>query len=156
MNQNAQARLEWLFYLIMTGILLTGCTTVQVLPARHIERHHIEGIPFSLNPPPSDGPWLELAKNNKEILESERHTEEREYYPSHGKGPSDDLRPQTGLALSGGGMRSAAFAIGVMSGLAKKHPSTFKSIDIMSSVSGGSYALSWYYMQQITWICMSV
>ena len=64
-------------------------------------------------------------------------------------------RPQIGLALSGGGMRSAAFSIGVMSGLANypghnpdKSINHMKSIDIMSAVSGGSYALSWYYLQQ--------
>jgi hypothetical protein len=54
--------------------------------------------------------------------------------------------PTHGLAMSGGGMRSAAFNIGVLKGLheAKK----LHNLDIMSSVSGGGYALSWYYLQK--------
>jgi hypothetical protein len=69
--------------------------------------------------------------------------------------PPQSSRPKIGLALSGGGMRSAAFSIGVMSGLANypdrdRHKSInyMKSMDIISAVSGGSYALSWYYLQQ--------
>ena len=49
------------------------------------------------------------------------------------------------MALSGGGIRSAAYSIGVMKGLAQK--GILQEIDIMSSVSGGSYALSWFYTQ---------
>jgi hypothetical protein len=52
------------------------------------------------------------------------------------------------LALSGGGIRSAAFSIGVLRGLYERH--VLDSIDVISSVSGGSYALSWYYAQH--WI----
>lgn len=54
-------------------------------------------------------------------------------------------RPQNCLALSGGGIRSAAYSIGVLKGL---HESgKLDKIDIISAVSGGSYAATWLYDQ---------
>lgn len=50
-------------------------------------------------------------------------------------------RPELGLSLSGGGMRSATFSIGVLAGLHKQ--GILNHIDIVSSVSGGSYANLW-------------
>ncbi len=50
-----------------------------------------------------------------------------------------------GLALSGGGIRSATFALGVMQALA--HHDLLKKFDYLSTVSGGGYigsALSWF------------
>ncbi len=46
-----------------------------------------------------------------------------------------------GLALSGGGVRSAAFSIGAMKSLHDK--GIMGHIDVISSVSGGGYALYW-------------
>lgn len=54
-------------------------------------------------------------------------------------------RPQFGLALSGGGVRSASYCIGVMKGL--NETGILDTIDVISSVSGGSYASYWFYMQ---------
>ena len=54
--------------------------------------------------------------------------------------------PETCLCLSGGGIRSAAFSVGVLKGLHQK--AILDKIDIISGVSGGSYGLSWYYLQQ--------
>ena len=42
-----------------------------------------------------------------------------------------------GLALSGGGIRSASFSLGVVQGLIKA--GLFNSIDYLSTVSGGGY-----------------
>lgn len=62
-------------------------------------------------------------------------------------------RPNYGLALSGGGIRSAAFGTGVMQALHNKgfakegHPTVFEKLQYLSSVSGGGYAgaaLSWF------------
>ena len=54
----------------------------------------------------------------------------------------DDMEPLgTGLALSGGGIRSATFALGVLQAIAQGgHLSRF---DFLSTVSGGGYAGSW-------------
>ncbi len=57
--------------------------------------------------------------------------------------PSVD-RGLVGLALSGGGIRSATFALGVMQRLAKNK--LFEKFDYLSTVSGGGYIGS-----SITW-----
>jgi hypothetical protein len=53
--------------------------------------------------------------------------------------------PQLGLALSGGGMRSGAFSIGILERFRKS--GILSKLDAISSVSGGGYAASWYYIQ---------
>ena len=53
----------------------------------------------------------------------------------------DDL---TGIALSGGGIRSATFALGVLQALA--HHDLLRRFDYLSTVSGGGYigaSLTW-------------
>ncbi|HMY98412.1 MAG TPA: patatin-like phospholipase family protein [Burkholderiaceae bacterium] len=45
--------------------------------------------------------------------------------------------PKVGLALSGGGIRSASFCLGVLQALA--HDGKLKNIDYLSTVSGGGY-----------------
>lgn len=50
-----------------------------------------------------------------------------------------------GLALSGGGIRSASFSLGIMQALARYD--AFKNIDYLSTVSGGGYigsSLTWF------------
>jgi len=51
-----------------------------------------------------------------------------------------------GMALSGGGIRSATFALGVLQGMADRNILPY--IDVLSTVSGGGYIGSWL----ITWI----
>ena len=67
----------------------------------------------------------------------------REWRLNHG---DKEAPPALGLAMSGGGMRSAAFNIGVLQGL--HEAGLLERLDLMSSVSGGGYALSWYYLQR--------
>jgi len=65
--------------------------------------------------------------------------------------PAKD-RPRYALALSGGGIRSAAFGIGVIqalnnSDLNPKKPTLFSKLSYLSTVSGGGYtgaALTWF------------
>ncbi len=45
--------------------------------------------------------------------------------------------PQVGLALSGGGIRSATFALGVLQAIAKRR--ALQQVDLLSTVSGGGY-----------------
>jgi hypothetical protein len=52
-----------------------------------------------------------------------------------------------GLALSGGGIRSASFGLGVMQALVAHRPNILNKIDYLSTVSGGGYigaALTWF------------
>jgi hypothetical protein len=54
---------------------------------------------------------------------------------------NDDLN--WGLAMSGGGIRSAAFNIGALKALYDMN--FLDTVEIISSVSGGSYASGWYF-----------
>src|SRR5260370_41239103 len=47
------------------------------------------------------------------------------------------------LCISGGGIRSATFALGILQGLAHHFPDLFKKFDYLSTVSGGGYVGSW-------------
>ena len=49
--------------------------------------------------------------------------------------------PTSGLCLSGGGIRSGTFALGVMQGLA--HLGVLGKFDYLSTVSGGGYTGGW-------------
>lgn len=58
---------------------------------------------------------------------------------------NDDAKQITGLAISGGGIRSASFALGVLQGL-NKHD-ILRKVDYLSTVSGGGYigaSLTWF------------
>jgi Patatin-like phospholipase len=55
----------------------------------------------------------------------------------------DHLRDHhVGLALSGGGVRSATFGLGVLQGLGKS--SVLRELDYISSVSGGGFVGCWF------------
>lgn len=62
-------------------------------------------------------------------------------------GADRDEPPRLGVALSGGGNRSAAFSLGVLGALHEQ--GVLRAVDVISAVSGGSYALSWYLLQQL-------
>src|SRR5689334_5118811 len=55
--------------------------------------------------------------------------------------PGKPASPLSALCISGGGIRSATFALGVLQGLAEQGILT--SFDYLSTVSGGGYIGSW-------------
>lgn len=55
--------------------------------------------------------------------------------------------PRLCIALSGGGIRSAAFSLGVLQGL--NDAKILQDVDVISAVSGGAYALSWLMLNKI-------
>ena len=62
-----------------------------------------------------------------------------------------DGRQLTGLALSGGGIRSAVFCLGVLQALAKHN--VLRNFDYLSTVSGGGYigsSLTWFTQGAMT------
>ena len=71
-----------------------------------------------------------------------RDTFSREWRFNHGDANSP---PTIGIAMSGGGIRSAAFNLGVLHALHDK--GILRDVDVMSAVSGGSYTMSWYLLQ---------
>lgn len=56
-----------------------------------------------------------------------------------------DKPPACCVAISGGGIRSAAFGMGVLHGLHEK--GLLERVDAVSAVSGGTYTLSWLLLQ---------
>jgi hypothetical protein len=85
----------------------------------------------------SDDPrWAEVPEAEKSRIEARRRwlTARGWQCPQ----PSHNI----GLALSGGGIRSATFSLGLMKSLSKAK--LFHSVDYLSTVSGGGYAGSFY------------
>jgi hypothetical protein len=81
--------------------------------------------------------------SGEDILERER-----KYYPSWNgsndpKSKHDEALPLLGIALSGGGARSASTSIGFLGALDAS--GILGKVDIISSVSGGSYASYWFF-----------
>ncbi|MBF0612129.1 MAG: hypothetical protein G8345_14865 [Magnetococcales bacterium] len=86
---------------------------------------------------------------------SDKHTPEAAPFPNTQL--QDHLKESTsykwGLALAGGGSKAASFNMGILTGLSrnksKNSPSTdqnlLANLDILSTVSGGSYAAFYYY-----------
>ena len=64
------------------------------------------------------------------------------YARIHARGrASGSSRPRTALCLSGGGIRSATFGLGVLQGLARHD--LLGKLDYLSTVSGGGYVGAW-------------
>lgn len=114
----------------LAALTFSGCSPISL----HEEKN-IQGFNLS-----NDHEAWEIGNSNKEILKKKYG---KEWCLNRS---AKDAPPLWGIALSGGGMRSAAFNIGILSGLHQINK--LKDIDIMSSVSGGSYAMSWYYLQK--------
>ena len=95
------------------------------------------------SPPPSDADHH--THDQDELLEAESRwiAERRKLYRPDAKA-GDRPEDLVGLALSGGGIRSATFGLGVMQALAGH--GVMKRVDYLSTVSGGGYigsSLSW-------------
>ena len=114
---------------LVTLLLVSACTTgVHVLP----EDRRVKGFNRTTENERS------AARNNAELLK--KYQDEWQYNRDI-NGP-----PRLCVAMSGGGIRSAAYNIGVLQGLHRLK--VLPKVDILSSVSGGGYALSWFYLQQ--------
>ena len=77
-------------------------------------------------PLPPDRMPGELAQSEADLIKIRR---EEAGIPPH--------QPKVGLALSGGGIRSATFSLGVLQGLAQLK--LLRNVDYLSTVSGGGY-----------------
>lgn len=140
MVQRSTWQLATWFAGAVTLTFITGCNTVVVHGPAHVRGALAE---HERN---------EVAKTNAQM--GADFKEEALLYPS-----ASTSRPKACMAFSGGGIRSAAFSIGVMKGLhqlqLKQQPGTdvakgyFDDVDVMSGASGGAYAVTWYYMNQM-------
>src|SRR5579863_7232449 len=85
--------------------------------------------------PPADAPVTFNLVLDRELRRLNHSRNKRDVrYPAH----SDNL---TGLAFSGGGIRSATFNLGVLQALAQR--GLMGKFDYLSTVSGGGYTGSW-------------
>ncbi len=83
------------------------------------------------------------------VIEKELEYIRQRRAPSTQENGGTDELALTGLALSGGGIRSASFSLGVMQALA--HNGWLKNFDYLSTVSGGGYigaSVSWLLSQE--------
>ncbi|NOT23723.1 MAG: hypothetical protein HOP22_13520 [Nitrospiraceae bacterium] len=128
---NLMRKKQTAMFVILLVVLLSGCAGVRI----HAVDQHPKGM---LLP--------DQATVNSQILS--------EYLKVEGGFYKDNTKPPcTCVAFSGGGIRSAAFSIGVMKGLhainGEGGEPFLHQIDIMSAASGGAYGMSWYYMNQL-------
>ncbi len=112
--------------------------------------HYSVGYPFQV-----DLAKLPLEEKRQFEDRAKNNTQNLNWYRDHEWRPRPGFqRPRVCLSLSGGGIRSAAYSIGVLKGLNAIHtdpngPSLLDSIDVISATSGGAYAATWYYMQHL-------
>lgn len=98
---------------------------------------------------PGSDDWVRAARRNALAVDYYR-TRESRYYPSlrRAQMPSADGwpggLPRRCLALSGGGLRSAAYAMGTLDALHASH--WLDNVDVVASSSGGSYVNYWLTM----------
>ena len=99
----------------------------------------------------STGPWMKILQGNEAQQTCKKASDldctwcEQETLSLRARGDETAWergdRQLTGVALSGGGIRSASFSLGVLQGLDALH--ALPRVDYMSSVSGGSYMAGW-------------
>lgn len=83
---------------------------------------------------------LDLGEDTRERIEKKINSEmvKKFYHWLHG----DPRRSRSALCLSGGGIRSATFGLGILQGLARR--GLLGEFDYLSTVSGGGYLGGWF------------
>jgi len=101
-----------------------------------------------MTPPPdliTLGSYLDLDATQPALSVEEVLKAEQEFFDARTQTPHAN-EDRIGLALSGGGIRSATFNLGILTALAEKGALT--KLDYLSAVSGGGYIGAWL----ISWI----
>ena len=133
--------------LSISCLLIAGCVSVAI----HSDDQQVKGGFYQIEPAVTQARIKERGEENVKLWEKS-YAKERAYYLNPTT-DGDKNYPRVCISFSGGGIRSAAYSIGVMKGLhalAGKDGAPFlHQIDIMSGASGGSYALTWYYVNQL-------
>jgi len=116
---------------LISILILVGCS-IKVLPSQLVT-----GSRYAI-------------PHDKVTEEVRHHAERNQEYLDHLTQSESSGKELPGgrnicVALSGGGIRSAAFGIGVLRGLHTRK--ILEHVDVISGTSGGAYALTWYYMQ---------
>ncbi len=101
----------------------------------------VEQLGAAIQEPRSIQPWKALLDNERKYIEKWRE--------KRGDPAPFGQAALKGLAISGGGIRSATFALGVMQAIA--HEKKLQNFDCLSTVSGGGYigsGLTWWLSGQ--------
>ncbi len=117
----------------LLGVALGACTSIPVEP----EQLRQSGIGIDADNYYCSGNMRQRFGDEWARGESVRPPARAEAGCNGGAGP------RLGLALAGGGTKAADFSMGVIQGL--EETGVLAKTDILSSVSGGSYAALWYY-----------
>ena len=126
-------------------LLLVVWTGLVLIAGAHVVRRRVGGLPST--PEGEDGPrrWIDdlLGAEMAAITQVRPHPEVRPDEPvahiSNGEPWARFHQADTvGLALSGGGIRSATFALGLLQGMSR-FPGLLPLIDYLATVSGGGY-----------------
>lgn len=126
--------------LFLISFLFAGCT----LPVKNYRfgEEVIRGLPNEFKLESDEA--RRIALSNRMLLD-EHYAVERQFYRSTRK--SGRIHPARCIALSGGGSRSAAFSLGVLSWLLDD--GSLSTVDVISSVSGGGYAAFFHLANSI-------
>jgi hypothetical protein len=135
---------------VVVALAMSACETPRMGAAHHI-------IGSTLKPDSDEAIDCQTASSPRELCQNaKRNKDELAWYRDNEwqyNRTDTNAPPKVCVALSGGGIRSAAFAIGIMKGLAETDNASgtklLDKIDILSGTSGGAYALAWYYMQYL-------
>jgi hypothetical protein len=118
----------------LVGVLALGSSLIEVFSMT-------EESQVAVKEPPDDFFSAEILPAEQQRIKSIREARKDGF-----EVPED--APLTGLALSGGGIRSAAFGLGVLHALQKRN--VIRHIDYLSTVSGGGYTgAAWTYLEAL-------
>ena len=89
--------------------------------------------------------FMGIRKEEVDWIRERREITDKEIKNAHERTRNDPYNDAMGLALSGGGIRSATFNLGLLQALERCN--ILKSVDYLSTVSGGGYigsSLTWF------------
>ncbi|GAB3588565.1 patatin-like phospholipase family protein [Acetobacter peroxydans] len=129
--QTVLLRFDQLLLELRDGVMPIACADPLDDPVR---AEMMRDLPWGLQEGDPDRLAGVTGSTPEQIADEERGAVERRrcYY-----GLDPETNRATGLAMSGGGIRSATFALGVLSALSRR--GLLKQFDYMSTVSGGGY-----------------
>lgn len=133
--QNHTSFLTKLSLIALTTIMV-GCSTT----APRMDSPLLKGLPPSCE---NNDNCLEQRNKVQQFNQQQLNKQYKEEWQFNATEKAKP--PQLGLALSGGGTRAASFSIGVLKALHEE--GILNKVDVLSAVSGGSYAAYWLYQQ---------
>lgn len=127
----------------LVAIVLGSCCTLNPSPLTGTSDGQSEGVVTPKERPLATPAPIAPTRMRASLKETTPKTLARDYAIERKGRPV----PRLGLSLSGGGTRAAHFAHGVLQGI--NDSGLLARVDVISSVSGGSYAAYWYFTKRL-------